>query len=288
MALLMEAVAHAHMGDRAAVDAAVAQAAELAPGDLDVQGGCWGAARAMLSLLDEDRGRALQELDRGMDYLRRSPTTNSYPFRGLWALLRTVDDEGGEAARAEVAASGVTVMRRNRAYLWFAEAVALGRAGRREQAEQRFADADAEARMLVRADWFRRHAHRLVAEAAIADGWGDPVAWLRGALPAFRDSGHRRIAVACQQLLRRAGAPVPRRGRGSGDVPGELRSAGVTSREVDVLELVVAGLSNREIAASLYLSPRTVEKHVASLLAKTGAATRSQLALPPAQRRAGR
>jgi DNA-binding NarL/FixJ family response regulator len=60
-------------------------------------------------------------------------------------------------------------------------------------------------------------------------------------------------------------------------VPGALRAAGVTSREMDVLGLVTAGLTNAEIAGRLYLSPRTVETHVASLLAKLGAADRGQL-----------
>jgi DNA-binding NarL/FixJ family response regulator len=36
-------------------------------------------------------------------------------------------------------------------------------------------------------------------------------------------------------------------------------------------------LSNKDIAARLYLSPRTVEKHVASLLLKTGTADRAAL-----------
>jgi DNA-binding NarL/FixJ family response regulator len=44
-----------------------------------------------------------------------------------------------------------------------------------------------------------------------------------------------------------------------------------------VLRLAAHGLGNREIAEAMYLSPRTVEKHVASLLAKTGL-RRSQLA----------
>jgi len=52
----------------------------------------------------------------------------------------------------------------------------------------------------------------------------------------------------------------------------------VTSREVDVLRLVVEGLPNREIAARLYLSPRTVEKHVERLVAKTGVPGRAELA----------
>jgi DNA-binding NarL/FixJ family response regulator len=44
----------------------------------------------------------------------------------------------------------------------------------------------------------------------------------------------------------------------------------VTEREADVLRLVAQGLGNREIAERMFLSPRTVEKHVASLLSKTG------------------
>ena len=44
----------------------------------------------------------------------------------------------------------------------------------------------------------------------------------------------------------------------------------MTEREADVLRLVAQGLGNREIAERMFLSPRTVEKHVASLLAKTG------------------
>ena len=44
-----------------------------------------------------------------------------------------------------------------------------------------------------------------------------------------------------------------------------------------MLRLVVAGSSNKEIAARLYLSPRTVEKHVENLLRKTGSRSRTQL-----------
>ena len=51
----------------------------------------------------------------------------------------------------------------------------------------------------------------------------------------------------------------------------------MTEREADVLRLAAQGLGNKEIAEAMFLSPRTVEKHVASLLAKTGL-RRSQLA----------
>ena len=126
-------------------------------------------------------------------------------------------------------------------------------------------------------EWYRQYARRLAAEAALADGWGEPAPWLREAAAYFAARGDDRVAAACRGLLRRAGAPVPRRRPGDGELPGQLRAIGVTEREADVLRLVAQGLGNREIAERMFLSPRTVEKHVASLLAKTGL-RRAQLA----------
>lgn len=45
---------------------------------------------------------------------------------------------------------------------------------------------------------------------------------------------------------------------------------GLSAREQQVLELLVEGLSNKQVAARLFLSPRTVEKHRASIYRKTG------------------
>jgi DNA-binding NarL/FixJ family response regulator len=42
----------------------------------------------------------------------------------------------------------------------------------------------------------------------------------------------------------------------------------LTTRESEVLEHIAAGLSNREIAAALFLSPRTVERHIANIYLK--------------------
>jgi DNA-binding NarL/FixJ family response regulator len=56
-----------------------------------------------------------------------------------------------------------------------------------------------------------------------------------------------------------------------------LAECGVTAREVDVLRLVAEGLSNAAIGERLYLSVRTVEAHVSSLLVKLGAESRGQL-----------
>ncbi|MFG3006708.1 helix-turn-helix transcriptional regulator [Streptomyces calvus] len=60
--------------------------------------------------------------------------------------------------------------------------------------------------------------------------------------------------------------------------PGRPRYGDVLSpREEEVAELAAAGMSNREIAATLHLSPRTVEQHVARALQKTGVHSRQQL-----------
>jgi DNA-binding CsgD family transcriptional regulator len=53
---------------------------------------------------------------------------------------------------------------------------------------------------------------------------------------------------------------------------------GLTAQELRVARLVASGLSNREAAAQLYLSPRTVEYHLASVYAKLGVKHRHQLA----------
>src|SRR5207245_11138083 len=47
--------------------------------------------------------------------------------------------------------------------------------------------------------------------------------------------------------------------------------AGLTSREAEVLRLVARGQSNKEIAAELVLSVRTVERHITNLYSKIGA-----------------
>ncbi|MEO0984722.1 MAG: response regulator transcription factor [Cyanobacteria bacterium J06639_14] len=54
-------------------------------------------------------------------------------------------------------------------------------------------------------------------------------------------------------------------------------SVSLTGREQDVLDLLSEGLSNAQIAASLYLSPRTIEKYVTSLLRKTETSNRAEL-----------
>ena len=58
------------------------------------------------------------------------------------------------------------------------------------------------------------------------------------------------------------------------DLPGDR--AHLTDRELEVLHLLTLGRSSRQIAQELFLSARTVERHVANIYAKLGVQTRAQ------------
>jgi DNA-binding CsgD family transcriptional regulator len=59
---------------------------------------------------------------------------------------------------------------------------------------------------------------------------------------------------------------------------GGARAAGLSAREVEVLRLIAAGKSNPQIAEALVISLNTVQRHVSNILAKTGAANRTEAA----------
>jgi DNA-binding CsgD family transcriptional regulator len=275
MALIFQATAHAIRGEEQDMEATIAEAVSLAPADQDVLGCAWGHCRATVSLLATDLSEAHAQMAAGGALLLSSPATIAPPFLGLWPLLGALLDRDAEDTAARVRSAHGTRHLVVAALLGYAGAILAGRRGSRADAEAAFAAADRQMGPLVA--WYRQYARRLAAEAALADGWGEPVAWLREAAAYFAARGDDRVAAACRGLLRRAGAPVPRHRPGDGELPGRLRALGVTEREADVLRLVAQGLGNREIAERMFLSPRTVEKHVASLLAKTGL-RRTQLA----------
>jgi DNA-binding CsgD family transcriptional regulator len=54
--------------------------------------------------------------------------------------------------------------------------------------------------------------------------------------------------------------------------------ASLTPAEYDVVRLVTAGLANKDIAARLFVSPRTVQTHLTHVYTKLGLTSRMQLA----------
>ena len=81
-------------------------------------------------------------------------------------------------------------------------------------------------------------------------------------------------AALVAERLRSLGERVPRGARPST----RANPAGLTAREIEVLQLVVDGLTNGEIAAKLFVSDKTVEHHVSRILVKLGVTSRREAA----------
>jgi DNA-binding CsgD family transcriptional regulator len=100
-----------------------------------------------------------------------------------------------------------------------------------------------------------------LGEAAFSEAWA--VGWAVPYEQAVADALAEALAAAATGAA--AARPV-----GAGH--------GLTPREVEVLGLVAAGKSDREIAEVLSVSPRTAAHHVANILAKLGVASRAAAA----------
>lgn len=97
---------------------------------------------------------------------------------------------------------------------------------------------------------------------------------LRAAADAFRTLGFDAWTARADGELAASGTTA-RRGPGVGDA--------LTSQETRVALLVARGQTNRDIAAALFLSPKTVEHHITSILRKRGFRTRTELAVSLAE-----
>jgi DNA-binding CsgD family transcriptional regulator len=93
---------------------------------------------------------------------------------------------------------------------------------------------------------------------------------LRAALDTFEDLGAERWAERARQELRASGETARRR-----DVP---TSADLTPQELQVARLVQQGMSNRDVAGQLFVSPRTVDFHLRNVFSKLGITSRMELA----------
>ena len=280
VAALWLAGAHALADDAPGMHAAIDAALARDPDDPRILGDLYGRVLAKHAVVADDLEALPGLLDRMMEHVRVAPPMKSvYPGRALWATVHAIDDDDlGAAVRTEFAGSTAAIrLPVFTGTLSVVDAVAQGRRGDADGAAALMATAHAELRSAPLALGLAHAQQLLVARAAIRDGWGDPAAWLRECEAFFAATGHERAARRCRTVLAESGAPVPRRGRGSADVPVPLRALGVTGRELDVLRLVAVGRSTREIGTTLHLSTKTVERHLSSLFDRTGVRNRSAL-----------
>ncbi|HYN70301.1 MAG TPA: AAA family ATPase [Candidatus Eisenbacteria bacterium] len=190
--------------------------------------------------------------------------------------------------------------------LRLAQSEALARVGRTDEARRALAECEPDGRWIAAASIVRRRANGLIRalegdqrgaatsleEARAEAEFGGFVLeemWTRVDLGVVRarldrDAGievlrgvaadaNRFGVVALRQLaqasLRRLGVRTWRRGVGGG---------ALTHRERELAYLVAVGKSNPEIAQAMFLSRKTVERHVSNILAKLGARNRTELA----------
>ncbi|TGV96490.1 response regulator transcription factor, partial [Mesorhizobium sp. M2D.F.Ca.ET.145.01.1.1] len=109
-------------------------------------------------------------------------------------------------------------------------------------------------------------------ERALALAQGDEAAQ-RVALEIFEGLGARPVAQHVRDIMRRSGvihiARGPRRAT-------RANRAGLTERQMEVLQLIERGLSNKRIAEHLAISPKTVDHHVSAVLGKLEAVSRGE------------
>ena len=132
--------------------------------------------------------------------------------------------------------------------------------------EHRTADAASAFRAAAAACSQAYDATRLALEAARLSGDRNQV---RVAIDAFDGMGAARAADRARAVARSLGMR-----------PGRQRAAAgvLSAREQEIAQLVAAGQTNAEIAAAVYLSPRTVEHYVSNILTKLGYRSRVQIA----------
>ena len=119
------------------------------------------------------------------------------------------------------------------------------------------------ARILASADAYQAMREPRPYRPALASE--DAAGQLRAEVKAGRLDGE-----AVDAVLASAGHRVPRRREGP---------AGLTEREVEVLKLLAHGLSNKEIAARLVISPKTVGSHIEHIYSKIDASSRATASL---------
>ena len=245
----------------------------LEPSDLTRTGSCTVAAIGV----DEDPERSIDEMQRAAG----SRIEDVNPSWCTWLLL-VLTRAGVALGRVDDAEAWATRATRQAAALGLPAGAVRGGCARGEVLLARAeAEAAAEIALEAVAAGMRAAAPRDTVDARLLAGRALAAAGRRteaveslrrAAADAARGSGFRmRDAAAAQLRALGEGLPAETRRVAGGD--GEL-----SPREREVAELVAQGRSNKQVAAALFLSDRTVEYHLSAVYRKLGVHSRTELA----------
>jgi len=228
----------------------------------------WGVAMLDLSL-----GRPEATISR-LTALSKAPVGLAQPLFVLMSSPELVEAcvRTGRSEQAEEAFEGLAAFARSGASAWAQAYAARCRAllAAEDEAEEAFEEAfelhartnrlfDTARTQLLFGEFLRRQQRRVDARMQ-----------LRSALDAFERLGAEPWAERARTELRASGETVRKRD------PSTI--AQLTPQELQVARFVAEGLSNKEVAAQLFLSPRTIDYHLRKVFVKLGLTSRTQLA----------
>ena len=221
---------------------------------------------------------ALALADRSGKLLRLGPVRAA---RAEAALLR--GDTG--AARDEALAVRDLVFARGNAWARGELAWLLWQSGERDVPTDNLAEPYA---LLIDGDWAGaaaawRELGCPYDEARALTETDDP-ALIRQAMAIFVELGANPALACATRRLRALGVRDPSPLRREPEAVPRPGPQDLTSRELEVLGLLAAGRTDREIADTLFISPRTASKHVGAILAKLDVTSRAEAAVLALQR----
>lgn len=238
-------------------------------------------AAGALAMLHDTRG----ELDLAASTLRaalRERETDVVSSAPLLAQLVDVELRRGRQQAAEEAAKRLDHIAEGLDSTWVT-ALALYCRGRVQASKGGDAKGPLEAALRqigpTERPRLRGEIHLALADVERTSDIAAAVTEARSALATFDRLGARRQADRAAALLRALGVNV----RAQPDATGAVEA--LSRREREVLPLLAEGLSNGEIAQRLFITPKTVEHHVTSILGKLGLRTRAEVAAWSAARR---
>ena len=237
-------------------------------------------ARAVLAAGKFPLGRLWPRLVLGVLAARRDAPPDNPDLDELWCLVDRIDNLGKIAPAAAALAEQAWILRRPDPRLTDARVGALlsrtarGRArhaaGVGAQAGPRGAAGPRAGRSTGR--WRRRE---VPTSRPSRTGTTTPRRPCSRRCRCWTTSGARAVGALFRGRLRELGVHSIPRGRSAAT---RANPAGLTERQLDVLALLVDGLTNAEIAARLVISPRTADHHVSAILDKLEVRTRKEAA----------